>query len=230
MSRRLVVLAACVVFGTTSCGLSITPKEDEPSPQQRLTAAKQAADAAASVHLVVTSRNVPQNAQGILGLDGVGTHAPAFQGVLDARMGGISAKVDAVAIGPDLWLKLPFTPRHVKTDPSSWGVPSPSTLLSPDSGLTSLITHTANPVEGEQKREGQEVLRTITGTVPGDKVAQVLNTGDPQGQYQVSYGLTDPDGTLRKASISGPFFPGATSTYDVVFDRYGEPVDIKAPA
>ena len=27
----------------------------------------------------------------------------------------------------------------------------------------------------------------------------------------------------------GPFFPGATSTYDVVFDKDGESVDIKAP-
>ena len=230
MSRRLVALAACVVFGTTACGLSITPKEDGPTPQQRLATAKQLADSATSVHLVVTSRDVPQDAQGILGLDGVGTQAPAFQGVLDARMGGMSAKVDAVAIGPDLWLKLPFTPRHVKTDPASWGVPSPSRLLSTDSGLTSLITYTANPVEGDQKRERQEVLRTITGTVPGDKVANILNTGDATGTYQVSYGLTDPDGTLRKASISGPFFAGATSTYDVVFDRYGEAVDIKAPS
>ena len=78
-------------------------------------------------------------------------------------------------------------------------------------------------------RDQLEVLRSITGTIPGKEVAQILNTGDVNGTYQVSYGLTDPDGLLRKATITGPFFPGATSSYDVVFDKYGESVDIKAP-
>lgn len=229
MSRRLTAIAACVLFAVTACSGPEGGDVQERTPAQRLAAAKQHADAASSVHLVVTSRDVPADAQGILGLEGVGTHTPAFQGVLDARMGGVGAKVDAVAIGPELWLKLPFTPRHVKTDPAAWGVPSPAQLLSPDRGLTSLITHTQAPADGGRKREGQEVLHTVTGTVPGDKVQQILNTGDPGGSYQVSYGLTDPDGVLRKASITGPFFAGAQSTYDVVFDRYGEPVDIQAP-
>lgn len=231
MSQRLTALAAGVLLALTACSgdQNNTPEPQQPTPAQRLASAKQQADTATSVHLVVTSRDVPQDAQGILGLEGVGTHTPAFQGVLDARMGGVGAKVDTVAIGGDLWLKLPFTPRPVKTDPASWGAPSPAQLLSPDRGLTSLITHTQSPTDAGAKREGQEVLRTITGTVPGEQVEQILNTGDVNGSYQVSYGLTDPTGVLRKASITGPFFAGATSTYDVVFDRYGEPADIAPP-
>ncbi len=226
-----VLLATAMTMATTACSSDpAAPDPQEPTAAQRLATAKQQADQATSVHLLVTSRDVPEAAEGILGLDGVGTHTPAFAGVLDARMKGVGAKVDAVAIGPDLWLKLPFTPKHIKTDPASWGVPSPAQLLSPQTGLTSLITHTKDPVDSGAKREGQEVLRTISGTIAGDKVASILNTGDVSGTYQVSYGLTDPDGVLRKASITGPFFPGATSSYDVVFDKYGEPVTIKAPS
>lgn len=231
MRCRLAVLAVCAVLGLSACssGESATPDPTEPTPAQRLAAAKQQADSASSVHLLITSRDVPTDAEGILGADGVGTHRPAFKGILDARIKGVSAKVDTVAIGPDLWLKLPFTARHVKTNPASWGVPSPAQLLSPDKGLTALITHTQSPTDAGSKREGQEVLRSITGTIPGKDVAQILNTGDVNGTYQVSYGLTDPDGLLRKATITGPFFPGTTSSYDVVFDKYGESVDIKAP-
>lgn len=228
MSRRLIAaLAAGALLTLPACSGGETGPQRTAAEQ--LAAAKQHADSASSVHLTVTSRDVPDTAEGILGLDGVGTHAPAFKGVLEARVRGINAKIDTVAIGPDLWLKLPFTPRHVKTDPASWGVPSPAQLLSADKGLTALITHTQNPQDGGQAREGQEVVRTITGTIPGANVAQILNTGDPKGTYQVSYGLTDPDGQLRKASITGPFFPGATSSYDVVFDRYDEPVEITDP-
>ncbi len=230
MRRRLATLAVCALLGLTACswGRGSAP-QDEPTAAQRLATAKQLADSATSVHLLITSRDVPQEAEGILGADGVGTHRPAFQGVLDARIKGVSAKIDTVAIGPDLWIKLPFTSRHVKTDPAAWGVPSPAQLLSPDKGLTALITYTKDPADAGAKRNGQEVLREITGTIPGSIVGEILNTGDVTGTYQVSYGLSDPDGVLRKASITGPFFPAATSTYDVVFDRYGETVDIEAP-
>lgn len=231
MRRRLVVLVASALLGLTACSGDgpAQPGAKEPTPTERLAAAKQKADSSSSVHLLIASRDVPADAQGILGADGVGTHRPAFKGTLDARIKGVSAKIDTVAIGTDLWLKLPFTPRHVKTDPAAWGVPSPAQLLSPDKGLTALITHTQNPTDAGAKREGQEVLRSITGSIGGKDVAQILNTGDVNGSFQVSYGLTDPDGVLRKASITGPFFPAATSSYDVVFDRYGESVDIKAP-
>ncbi|GAB95544.1 lipoprotein LprG [Kineosphaera limosa] len=232
MSRRsLAALAACALLALPACSNGgAAPGPDEPTAAQRLATAKQQADSASSVHLLVTSRDVPDTAEGILGLDGVGTHEPAFKGLLDARVRGINARIDAVAIGSALWLKLPFTPRHVKTDPATWGVPSPAQLLSPETGLTALITHTQSPQDAGQAREGQEVLRTITGTIPGANVGQILNTGDPNGTYQVSYGLTEPDGVLRKASITGPFFPGATSSYDVVFDRYNEPVEINEPS
>ena len=204
------------------------PEAPEPAPAERLALAKAQADAATSVHVVVISRDVPDGAEGVMGLDATGTHTPAFTGTVTARIRGIVASVDAVAIGPDLWLKLPFTSRFVKTEPAEWGLPSPVRLFSTENGLSSLLTRTENAVDAGQVREGEEVLRTVTGTVPGTHVTELLATGDAAGTYQVSFGLTDTD-VLRKASLSGPFFPGATSTYDVTFDRYGEPVEITPP-
>lgn len=199
-----------------------------PSPADRLASAKAQADAATSVHVVITSRDVPEGVDGVTGLDATGTHVPAFKGTVTARIRGIVASVDTVAIGPDMWLKLPFTTSFVKTTPEEFGVPSPVRLFAPENGLSSLLTHTENPVDAGQAREGEEVLRTITGSVAGSHVTELLATGDVNGSYAVSYGLTDTD-VLRKATLSGPFFPGATSTYEVTFDRYGEPVEISPP-
>ena len=71
------------------------------------------------MHLVLTSRDVPAAADGVLGADGVGTHAPAFKGPLDARISGVQATVDVVSVGSALYLKLPFTSRFVRTDPET---------------------------------------------------------------------------------------------------------------
>ncbi|MDO5698936.1 MAG: LppX_LprAFG lipoprotein [Dermatophilus congolensis] len=228
-SRAFAVVGAFALVSGLLAGCSQEEeKAPEPSPADRLASAKAQADAATSVHVVVTSRDVPENADGVIGLDATGTHTPAFTGTVTARIRGIVASVDSVAIGPDLWLKLPFTSRFVKTSPAEWGLPSPVRLFSTENGLSSLLTHTENPVDGGQAREGEEVLRTITGTVAGSHVSELLATGDVNGTFEVSYGLTDTD-VLRKATLSGPFFTGATSTYDVMFDRYGEAVEITPP-
>lgn len=228
-SRRInAALGVLVLTGGVLMGCSQGETAPEPSPAERLASAKAQADAATSVHVVVTSRDVPDDAEGVIGLDATGTHAPAFKGTVTARIRGIVASVDSVAIGEDLWLKLPFTSRFVKTSPDEWGLPSPVRLFSTENGLSSLLTHTENPVDDGQVREGEEVLRTISGTIAGAHVTALLATGDVNGTFQVSYGLTDAD-VLRKATLSGPFFSEATTTYDVTFDRYGEPVEITPP-
>lgn len=223
-------VAALVLVGASLLAACSGQGEEvpQPSPAERLASAKAQADAATSVHVVITSRDVPEGVDGVTGLDATGTHAPAFKGTVTARIRGIVASVDTIAIGPDMWLKLPFTTSFVKTTPEEFGVPSPVRLFATENGLSSLLTHTANPVDAGQAREGEEVLRTITGTVAGTHVTELLATGDVNGSYAVSYGLTDTD-VLRKATLSGPFFPGTTSTYEVSFDRYGEPVEITPP-
>jgi lipoprotein LprG len=199
------------------------------TPTQQLAAAKAKLDAATSLHLNLRSSGIPASVNGALGADGSGTHAPAFEGTLDARISGFEAKVDVVSIDGLLYVKLPFTTQFVQADPKTYNAPDPAQLFAATGGITSLLTATANPVEGAKVRVGPEVLATITGTLPGATVAKLLNIGDATATFHVTYGITDPGGQLRTVTMTGPFYKGATSTYTLTLDKYGAPVEISKP-
>ena len=73
------------------------------------------------------------------------------------------------------------------------------------------------------------MLKTITGKLPGERIAKLLNIGDPTKTFDVTYGITDPAGELRKVTVVGSFYQGATSTYTLTLDKYGDPVEISKP-
>jgi len=222
------VALALLAAGLTACSSSDKPGQQLTATQQ-LAAAKAKADAATSMHLTLRSSGIPDSANGALGADGSGTHAPAFKGTLDARIGGFQAKVEVVAIGQLLYLKLPFTTEFAQVDPKEYGAPNPAQLFAPVGGITSLMTETTNLVEGKVTRQGADVLKTITGKLPGASVAKLLSIGDAAKTFDVTYGITDPGGELRSVTMVGPFFRGATSTYILTLDKYGAPVEISKP-
>lgn len=217
------------VIALVLVGCSSQPEPTAIDPATRLATAKQRADAAGSVHLVLTSRDLPADAAGVLGAEGSGTNRPpAFAGTFKVRFKGIEGDTQVVATGGEIWLKLPFAPTMVKADIAAFGAPDPASLMAPQGGITSLLTSTTGATEGEDVREGTEVLSTVTGKVPGSAVRSMLHTGDDRQEFDATYGLTA-EGDLRKATVTGPFFPGGRSTYEVTLDRYGEPVDIRRP-
>ena len=199
------------------------------TPTEQLAAAKASFDAASSVHLTLTSSGVPASVNGALGAEGTGTHAPAFKGTLSARISGLEAKVDVVAIDNQLFVKLPFTSGFTQVDPKTYNAPDPARLFAAQGGISSLLTSTQNPVAGPQVRVGSEVLQTITGTLPGATVAKLLNVGDATKSFDVTYGITDSGNELRTVKMTGPFYQGATSTYLLTLDKYGAPVEISKP-
>jgi lipoprotein LprG len=220
-------LAAC-------SGGADEPEAKKPTAAEQLAAAKAKVDAATSMHLTLSSRGIPESANGALGADGVGTHAPAFKGTLDARISGFQAKVEVVSIDKLLYLKLPFTTEFVQVDPKTYSAPDPAQLFATEGGISSLLTATVSPVEGKTIREGADVLKIITGTLPGASVAKLLNVGDATKSFDVAYGITDPGGELRTVTMTGPFYKGATSTpvtstYVLTLDKYGAPVEISKP-
>ena len=215
-------LAAC-------SGTDKVPQVRTLTAAEQLAAAKAKADAATSMHLTLRSSDIPASANGVLGADGSGTHTPAFKGTLDARISGFQAKVDVVAIDTRLYLKLPFTTEFAEVDPKQYNAPNPAQLFATRGGITSLLTSTTNPVEGKQTRQGAEVLKTITGKLPGESVAKLLNIGDAAKSFDVTYGITDPGGELRTVTVVGPFYQGATSTYTLTLDKYGDAVEISKP-
>ena len=230
MRLRSLTAGLTLLFALTACSGGAGSAAPAPAtPADRLAAAKAAMDRAASVHLVLTSRDVPAAADGVLGADGVGTHAPAFKGRLDARISGVQAAVDVVSVGGALYLQLPFTSRYVRTDPKTYQAPDPATLFATDGGISSLLTRTTGPRLGDRTRSGSTVLQTVTGSLPGRDIAGLLAIGDPAATFGVTYGLTDPGNELRTVTLTGPFFRGSTSTYALTLDRYGDPVEIRQP-
>lgn len=224
------VLALVTAAALTACsGADKQAEAKKPTAAEQLAAAKAKADAATSLHLTLRSSGVPETANGVLAADGSGTHAPAFKGTLDARIAGFAAKVEVVAIDSLLYLKLPFTTEFTETDPTDYNAPNPALLFDKEGGITSLMTATTNLVEGKATRSGADVLKTITGKLPGASIEKLLNFGDPAKTFDVTYGITDPGGELRSVALVGPFFKNATSTYTVTLDKYGAPVEISKP-
>ena len=87
MRLRSLTAGMTLLLALTACTGGAPAKADA-APAERLAAAKATMDRAGSVHLVRRSRDLPSSAGGVLGADGVGTHAPAFKGTFDARLAG----------------------------------------------------------------------------------------------------------------------------------------------
>jgi len=225
----LIVLSGAVLSVGACTQNAPKPEVTAPSPAQQLASAKAAMDRATSMHLVLGSTDLPQDVTGVVGADGVGAHPPAFKGTFKVKAQGTQASVDVVAVEGKVYTKLPFTSIFIPVDPRTLGAPDPAALFSPETGITSLLTATQNPVKGSSTRKGSEVLTTITGTLAGTKIADLLVVGDRGGTFTATYGITEPGGELRSVELVGPFYPASTSTYTVTLDRYGEPVDIKKP-
>lgn len=224
-----VLTAAALLMSSGCSGSDEAAQVKAPTAAARLAAAKVKADTAKFIHLTLRSSGVPESVNGVLGADGTGTHAPAFKGTLDARIGGFGVKVDVVAIDRLLYVKLPFASDFVQADPKTYNASDPAQLFATTGGITSLLTATTSLTEGKQTRVGADVLTTITGTLPGVSVKRLLNIGDAAKTFKVAYGITDPGGELRTVTMTGPFYKPATSTYVLTLDKYGAPVDISKP-
>ena len=98
--KRLIALGALLVLALTGCtdsnGSGGTAKSDDAAVL--LTDAKKTIDETASVHLVITGRDLPDSGQTLASGDGVATHAPAFKGKLTVRAAG--APIDLPPVDP----------------------------------------------------------------------------------------------------------------------------------
>ncbi len=226
----LVVLLACVaVLAACSSGSSSPdPTGGSASAAQVLAATKATVDKATSLHLTLAGKDLPGSFNGVVSADGVGTHAPAFKGTFQVQVGTTQAAADVVTVDGTTYVKLPFTSSYAPVKPETLGAPDPATLFTPATGITSLLTATTDAAKGAQTRKGSEVLTTYTGHLPGAAVAALLVIGDRSAVFDVSYGITD-SGQLRTVALKGPFYSGATSTYELTLDKYGDPVAIDKP-
>jgi lipoprotein LprG len=228
--RARAVLAALALLG---CGTLAACGGGEESPEltteERLASAKTALDETAGVRIALRADELPPSVDGLLTADGVGTHAPAFEGDIQVSASGLTAKASVIAVDGKVWAVLPFTTDYAPIDPGDYSAPDPAALMSADGGLSSLLTAADDVEEGDQVREGEEVLTEITGTLPGDAVASVIPSARADADFDAAFTLDD-DNQLSEVTMTGPFYPGAGDvTYTIRFSEYGVEKDIAAP-
>ncbi|MFF0268085.1 LppX_LprAFG lipoprotein [Kribbella sp. NPDC004536] len=233
--KRVLALCAVVALALTGC----SGKKDTGGGNSGgddavalLTGAKQAIDQAASVHIVLTGRDLPADAQTLASGDGVATHAPAFKGKLTVNTNGSSLDAEVVAVGSKVYAKVSFSPAFIELSPSQLaglGAPDPAILLDPAKGLTAVLPTLKDPKVKGQTRDGSKVLTEVTGSVEGKSLQGIFPKAPADQDFPSSFKIDKSTKQLVSATITGPFYSGATSSYDVTLDKYGEKVEITKP-
>jgi lipoprotein LprG len=198
-------------------------------PTQALATAKTHLDETEGVTLHLGTDKLPAGVSGLLDADGVATHAPAFQGDIKVATSGITAGVKVVAVDGAVYAVLPFTQHYTRIDPADYNAPDPAALMDPEHGLSSLLTEARDVTNGKKERDGDQVLSTYSGTVPGRTVAAIIPSADPGEDFDATFNIDDRE-RLHEAILTGPFYPqGGDVTYTIEFDDYGTAHAIKAP-
>jgi len=221
------LLCGTVALGLTGCSEETAdPPEDL---QSRLDNAKQSLDEAASIPFTMSTDELPSGAPGLLNADGVGTHDPAFEGEIQVSTIGTSVTADLISVDGMVYAKTGFVPDYLPVEPSDYGAPDPAAFFDRETGVSSFLTSTADLTSGEETRQGEEVLTTISGAIPGDKVQSLIPSADGDADFDVEYRLNDDD-VLRGADITGPFYPDAEDvTYSLTLEPSDQVVEITPP-
>jgi len=227
LRASLVIASVALVAACSGDEKSVS---DDRTPEEVMELAATTLDETSGVQLSLSSEGLPEGKTVLKAAEGIGTHAPAFDGEITVVLAGTDFKVPVVAVDGTVWAQIPLTPGFSDVDPAEYGAPDPATLMSPDAGFSSLLPATEGLEEGETVRGGEdnkEVLTEYTGTVSADVVKNVIPSAE--GEFDVTYTVTS-DGELREAVLDGVFYPDTDPmTYTVGFDDYGTEKEITAP-
>lgn len=226
-SSRLVsgvLLGAALAL--SACGQTNGPTG---SPDEVLAAAQAELDATTGVHVTVACAELPEEVSGLVGADGVLTSAPAFEGTVELRYGGVTAEIPVVSVDDTVWAQLPFTTGFAPIDPAEYGAPDPARLLTPGAGISRWLATASGVEEGDPVRDGHDVLTPYSGSLEGEVVADVIPGADADATFEVVFTITE-DGLLHEAEVSGPFYEDEQEvTYVVGLDDYGTEKAIHEP-
>ncbi|WP_166376023.1 LppX_LprAFG lipoprotein [Aeromicrobium phragmitis] len=225
--RLVVALAAALVL--TACSSEDTDQPDT-DPSARLQAAADTITAAPAIEFSLATEQLPSGVTGLLSVKGQGNDSPAFQGEARVSAGGTALPAEVVAVDGQLWVKTGFSSEFLTVNPEQLGVPDPAQLVgSGEDSAVSLLTSATDLDEGDEVRDGRDVLTTITGTIPGADVARLLTTADENGDFEAEFRLTEDD-VLRDVVVTGPFYAGSDDvTYTLTITALDSPVEITAP-
>jgi len=222
---RLALLTVALALPLVGCGGG----SDE-SPTELLRQAKATLDEATSVHFTLDTAEEPDATTGLLGGEGDLLRPASFQGTLQVLVAGSQVEVEVVSVDGTVYAQLPFTTGFSVVDPADFGIGDPAALLDPDEGISQLLETVEDPEPDEERRVDGEVVREVTGRIPGDLVERLLTSEDPAQPVEVTFAITDEEAQLRRAELTGPFFSAEDdATYVVELSDYGADVEITAP-
>ena len=221
------LLALVLVAGPALA--ACTAGSDESAPDL-LARAKTVIDEASSVHFVLESDGAPEAGTGLLGGEGDVLRPASFQGSLRVLASGTSVDVEIISVDDTVYAELPFTDGFTEVDPAEFGVGDPADVLDTEAGISQFLELAESPELGEERRIGDEVVREVTGQIPGDLVEQVLTSQDPSEPVDAVFAIATESGELRRAELTGPFFSAdEDATYTIELSDYGADVEISAP-
>ena len=226
------LVGALTALSLTACGGDSDGDGggSDAAPEDVFAAAKTNLDETSGVNLTLSTDNLPDGVTGVEKAEGVGTHAPAFEGSITVVLSGQAFEVPVVAVDDEVHVQLPLTTSWQPIDPAEYGAPDPAQLMSTEVGFSALLPATTDIEKGESVRGGadnKEVLTEYTGSVPGKVVKNVIPTAS--GDFDATYTITDDD-ELRSAELTGVFYEDSDPmTYVVTFEDYGTEKDITAP-
>ena len=224
-------MLAGVAAAVLLAGCSGGEADDGPSasPEDVLTEARTQLDETPGVQVSLTTDELPDGVPGVLEATGLGTHPPAFEGEIKVVGIGITATVPVVSLDGTVYAKLPLSTQYAEVDPADYGSPDPAQLLATEGGISSWLTEATGVEQGDQTRQGEQVLTTYSGTVPGTAVASVIPSADEAADFDATFEIDDA-GRLVEALVTGPFYGSAGEVaYTVALSDYGTDAEITAP-
>lgn len=216
------LMAAAVLLG--GCGGSSSTA----SPATLLRQAKATIDGTSAIHFTLATSGDRSASLALISGDGDLGRPDALRGTFQVQVAGVPASVKVAAAGNTFLAQLPFSSSFQPTDPSSFGLANPAKLISPDGGLSSILTDVQSPRSDGQTRVNGEVLQQVSGPVPGTALS-ALPDSDPSRPVQVQARINPSNHQLRQISLTGPIGTSGQATYTVTLTAYGEHVDLALP-
>ena len=225
--RRLRLLAVVLAATGVLAGCSGGSEESAPDLLAR---AKTVLDEASSVHFVLSSENPPETGTALLGGEGDLARPSSFEGTLQVQAAGGSLDLEVVSVDGTVYAQLPFTTGFSEVDPGQFGFGDPGALLDPETGISQLLAEAQQAELGEERRVDGEVVREVTAQLPGQLVADLLTSQDPEQDVDARFSVASESGELRRAELTGPFFAAEEkATFTLELSDFGADVDITAP-
>ncbi|NLC98783.1 MAG: LppX_LprAFG lipoprotein [Actinomycetales bacterium] len=177
----------------------------------------------------LNTEKLPGDVNGIKNAVGAGNRSPAFIGTVDLITGGVAVGAEIIAADGQGWAKTGLSPDMLLIDPAALDAPEPALLVGTgDNGLVAIFSSATGLSAKGKSREGNLVLETITGTVPGELMAGLLPTASAKSSFSVEFRVTE-KGAFHDLYMTGEFYQGHKTTYRLKMSIPTEPVVVIQP-